>query len=539
VLLIYPVHAPTRAPYPGIGLTYIAAALKAEGAEVECLDLNRFRPALSPHEIEARIAQRRFDVAAIGAMITSYGHARWLCETIRRLHPDAELWIGGTVVSPIPTLLMTNMPWVNVGVLNEGDQTVRELYRAHVARASYASVAGIACRQGGAIHRTPPRPLIGNLDELPLPDWDIFQLNGEGGYLTTHGAPMPIVAHRGCPFECTYCYHDRTTRAHTVDRVITEISRAVERFDAKHFSMVDDLFCANQEWVRSVCRRLIDLDLGITWSATVRANTVNRETIRLMKTAGCERVHMGFESASPRVLGNIRKHLTPEQMSKALAICREEGLKPQLTFMIGNEGEDVTSVAETIDFMKKELITAVLFFTTPYPGTPLYESARARGLIDDEVALFNRYGEQGVDLVVNLTDLADDELTWLQKTAMRDVRRHYDKEHYRRFARETFPAGTRRVAIVGDGYEAENMVVAYRPLFDTLTLYMSQPADGKTRYRGVPIRPLSELCASDCDVVAVADRAVPGSLRDLLARQGAADKMRHPYDAAYHLSKSL
>jgi anaerobic magnesium-protoporphyrin IX monomethyl ester cyclase len=539
VLLIYPVHAPTRAPYISVGLAYIAAALKAEGAEVECLDLNRYRPVLSDEQIEALIAERRFDVAGIGAMITSYKHVKWLCRTVKRLHPHAELWVGGSIVSPIPKLMLTDVPEVDVGVVGEGDETVRELYRAKVVGAEYANVAGIVCRRGGEVHQTAPRPRIADLDALPMPDWDIYPLTGEGGYLTTHGMPMPIVGHRGCPFECTYCYHDRAARAHSVDRVIAEVCRGVERFGAKRFAMLDDLFCANRTWVSQVCRRLIDLDLGITWSANVRVNTINQETIRLMKRAGCERVGMGFESASRRILTNIRKHATPELMSEALRICRAEGVRPSLTFMIGNEGEDVSTVAETIEFMKRELITAVMFFTTPYPGTPVYEAAKARGLIPDDVALFERYGEMGTNLVVNLTDLADDELGWLQKTAMRDIRRHYDKEHYKRVAKERMPVGARRVAIVGSGYEGENMVVAYRPLFEQLTLFIETGMNGHTHYRGVPIRPLGDLVASDYDAVVVADRTISPAVRELLERQGATAKMVHPYDEMYHFSKSL
>lgn len=539
VLLIFPVHAPTRGPFPSVGLAYIAAALKAEGADVECLDLNRHRPVLSDAEIEALIAERKFDIAAIGAMITSYKHVKWLCQTVKRIHPNAELWVGGSIVSPIPHLMLTDMPWVDVGVIGEGDLTVRELYRARVARADYASIPGLVCRKDGEIVQTPPRPRIAGLDTVPMPDWDIYQLSGEGGYMTTHGIPGLIISHRGCPYECTYCYHDRSARAHSVDRVIAEIRRGVERFGTRKFAMLDDLFCANRTWVREVCQRLIDLDLGITWGANVRVNTINQETIRLMKRAGCERVGMGFESASRTILENIRKHATPEQMSEALRICREEGVRPSLTFMIGNEGEDVGTVAETIEFMKRELVTSVLFFTTPYPGTPVYERAKSRGLITDELALFNRYGEMGLDLVVNLTDLADDELQWLQKTAMRDIRRHYDKEHYKRIAKGKIPEGARNIAIVGSGYEAENMIVAYRPLFETLTLFIEPAMNGRTHYRGIPIRPLSDLVAADYDAVVVADRTISPATQDLLDKQAATAKMVHPYDALYHLSKSL
>lgn len=539
VLLINPIQSPTRRPYPNIGLTYISAALKDEGADIECLDLNLHRPVLGRQEIERRIAERQFDIAAIGAMISAYGHVRDLCETIKRHHPESKVWVGGSIVSPIPRLMLANVPWMDVGVIDEGDQTVRELYRAERDGADLAEVAGIAYRDRDAVRLTADRPVIADLDTLPLPDWDIYQLTGEGGYLTTHGLSMHLVAHRGCPFECTYCYHERGSRAHSVDRVIEEIRRGVERYDARTFTMADDLFCADHAWVQEVCRRLIDLDLGITWRATVRANTMKRETLGLMKSAGCVEVAMGFESASPRILKNIRKHLTPDRMVEALRTCRQEGVKPAITFMIGNEGEDLGTIAESVDFMKRELLTAPMFFATPYPGTPFYESMRARGLIEDEIALFERYGEQGRDLVANATESSDEELIQLRQIATNDVRRHYDREHYKRIARERLLPHARRVAIVAGGYEGENMVDAYRDLFERLVVFSdSCPADGAC-YRGVPIRPSAELDASDFDAVVVADRTLSPATRDILAEQGVADRVIDPYDEAYFFSKCL
>ena len=260
---------------------------------------------------------------------------------------------------------------------------------------------------------------------------------------------------------------------------------------------------------------------------------------------------MGFETASPRMLKNIQKNQTPQHMSDAVQACREVGLKPELSFMIGNQGEDMDTIAETVAFMKRELITGPMFFATPYPGTPLYEMARAQGLIPDEEALFRAYGEQCVDIVINITEFADNELQWLRDTAQLTIRRHYDKEHYKRVAHERLLPQARRLAIIASGYEGENMVVAYRSLFKKLVLFSENGnsngnANGNANgngtppaYREIPIVPLDRLAAAEFDAVIVADREMSPAAKIKLTQQGVLDQVVCPYDEEYHLLKSF
>ena len=88
ILLINPIQSPTRKPYLGIGLAYISAALKLEGAEVECLDINQHRPVLNEARIEAEIAKREFDIAGIGCMISAYEHAKSLSRMVKNIQKN-------------------------------------------------------------------------------------------------------------------------------------------------------------------------------------------------------------------------------------------------------------------------------------------------------------------------------------------------------------------------------------------------------------------------------------------------------------------
>lgn len=541
ILLINPIQSPTRKPYLGIGLAYISAALKLEGAEVECLDINQHRPVLDEAQIEAEIAEREFDIAGIGCMISAYEHAKSLSRMVKRHHPDCELWMGGSIITPIPHKMMGLIPEVDVGVISEGEDTARELYRARQRGSAYDDVTGIVFRRHGELHQTPPRLRPPNLDDMPKPDWALYDLMGENGYMSYHGMAMWLLTHRGCPFDCTFCYHERDHRAHSVNRIIEEIQDGVERYGARRFMMADDLFCVDRRWVHDFCRKLIDLDLGIEFRTTGRANIIDRETASLLKQAGCSGLAMGFKTASPRMLKNIQKNQTPQHMADAVQACREVGLKPELSFMIGNQGEDMDTIAETVAFMKRELITGPMFFATPYPGTPLYEMARAQGLIPDEEALFRAYGEQCVDIVINITEFADDELQWLRDTAQRTIRRHYDKEHYKRVAHECLLPHARRLAIIASGYEGRNMVVAYRTLFEKLVLFTENGNGNGTppAYREIPIVPLDRLATAEFDAVIVADREMSPATKAKLTQQGVLDQVVCPYDEQYHLLKSF
>ncbi len=438
ILLINPLLAPKRKPAVyNIGLAYIASALLQEGHQVSVLDIEGHRYA--KEQVIDRIKQTDYDVIGIGTLITGYHYVKWLVEGIRSVKPGTPIWMGNSIASTIPEIILNDMD-IDVVVLGEGENTVKELAEALAEKKDLATVKGIAFREDGRIVRTEERELIQDIDSLPYPAWDLFPqevyMHNQTGQLQTPTAYA--VTTRGCPYQCTYCYHpfaNKKIRMHSAERIFQEIKYLKNRYGIKSFVIADDLFIVNRKRVYELCEILRRERMDLHWMASGRVNLVDEPLLLAMKKAGCVALGFGIESGSQKILDNIKKQVTVDQARRAISLCKRVGITPACSYMIGNEGESRETVLETVSFIKENTLEqgAFFFITTPYPCTEIYDRARQEGRIKDEIALFESYGEQSENLLVNLTDMPDDALLRLKKEAEAEIWRAYMKKYPLKF----------------------------------------------------------------------------------------------------------
>jgi anaerobic magnesium-protoporphyrin IX monomethyl ester cyclase len=135
-----------------------------------------------------------------------------------------------------------------------------------------------------------------------------------------------------------------------------------------------------------------------------------------MANSGCVLIGYGIESGSQKMLDIMKKRVTVEQAKQAVRLTQKYIGWADCSFMIGIPGETRETIQETIDFCKElNLVPEVIFFATPYPGTELYELAKARNKIGDEEEYILRLGEQGEQIMVNFTDFTDEELAAIKE----------------------------------------------------------------------------------------------------------------------------
>ena len=420
ILLLSPLIAPKRSPAVyNIGLGYIAASLLQDGHNITVLDIegNRY----GHEEILRIIKDRDCDVIGIGTLITAYKYVKWLVKEIRKIKPGIIIWIGNSIASTIPEIIINDMG-IDVVVLGEGEETVKELARVTEQRGDISKVKGIAFKSGKEIVRTPERPLIKDIDSIPYPAWEMFaqdiHMNSAQGRLPSPTAYVSTT--RGCPYNCTYCYHpfQGKVRMHSPGRVTEEIKILKKKYNINSVVFADDLFMVSKKRVHDICDLIEKDKLGIKWMASSRVNTLDEYVLRHMKRAGCISLGIGVESGSQKILDNIKKNATVGQARDAIRLCRKVGIDPICSFMIGNVGETRETVFETVSFISDNCPNLTSFFVaTPYPNTELYEYAKNCGKIKDEIALFESYGEQSMNLLVNFTDMPDKELLELKQEA--------------------------------------------------------------------------------------------------------------------------
>lgn len=427
---------PSNFPF---GQGYLAAVLLKAHHEVRVLDINGYRYGEKRVEelLRKYLIDEDINIVGIGSLITCYKYVKWLNNLIKKIKPEAKIIIGGGIGTSIPKIALEKLR-ADIVVVGEGEETIVELMDYFNKKRKIESIKGIYYWKNKKIKSTKLRERIKNLDELPLPAWELFPMQiylknamNEVPDIKKIGNGIDIVTGRGCPYHCTYCYdplgHSRTIRS--VEKVVEELSILKKRYGVSYFFFTDPCFVMDKQWVHELCDAIIKKRLNIKWASSARVNLVDEKVLRKMKEAGCLALNYGIESGSQRMLDIMKKGVTVEQASKAIKMTREAGIKDWLSFIIGFPEETEEDIEETAKFcIKNDVHLVSLFFATAYPGTELYEQVKRKGMIKDEEDYISRLGD-ATEMILNLTQFSDEKLIRLRDRAITKVRIAYFKRH--------------------------------------------------------------------------------------------------------------
>jgi len=247
--------------------------------------------------------------------------------------------------------------------------------RMHVTHAQLSAVRGLAWRHNGATMVNWDRPFIRDLDDLPIPlhhmlPWDKYRIPMIKGPYTF------IVTSRGCTAGCKYCIkhvsYQFSIRLRSPKNIMNEL-RVLKNLGIKHVHMYADLFTVNRDQVMSLCKLMIEENLGLSWTCNSRVDYVDEEMLQLMGKSGCTYISWGIESANEQILKKAAKGYRLEQAPRALQWAHEAGIRNWGYFIIGLPGETVETIQQTIKFSKDLPLDIALFHVAaPYPGTPFF-----------------------------------------------------------------------------------------------------------------------------------------------------------------------
>ena len=290
--------------------------------------------------------------------------AAWL----RSVRPDIQVVYS----TDVDQLLACDHVWCSAnseewGKVNSLGALIAQAGREFVVGGHHATALPQTLKYGAAF--LGPLELYQHLDELPLPDWDIFDT------VRRH----VLVTSRGCRYRCNFCSSSsfwKGYHAKTATRVVEEIQLLNER-GADHITIFDDLFIAQKKRLAEIVRSISDKGLTrLTYGCLVRSNLVDSETVSLLKAMNAKEVAFGAESASDRVLAMMDKNATVAQNQQAIDILFQKGYRPAISLIVGYPGESEKDLKRTVAFIetnraKCSLIT--IYPCIPFPGTPLWQ----------------------------------------------------------------------------------------------------------------------------------------------------------------------
>ena len=302
-------------------------------------------------------------------------------------------------------------------MIGEGEETIKELLSAVQNNTSFYNVKGIAYLDGEKTITTSPRPLIKDIDTIPMPAYDLFPVQYyrlvREPRTTNSDFVMPVLTGRGCHFKCNFCYRmDAGLRERKNANIINEIKHLQKKYNINYFAFSDELLMSSKKRVVSLCHDFIKENLNIKWNCSGRLNYASPEVIKIMKQAGCVFINYGIECYDDNMLRTMKKCLTTEQIRIGIENTLNEGISPGFNIIFGNIGEGAEELQKGVDFLLKYDDGAQLRTirpVTPYPGSPLYDYAIEKGMIKDCEDFYENKHTNSDLMSVNFTRLSDAE----------------------------------------------------------------------------------------------------------------------------------
>ena len=391
ILLINPCYPGShysggRNTLPPIGVGIIGEMLKLGGVDYEVVDLGL---GYGVNYLNQRIKDYQPDAVGISMMTFRYKYLYSILEKIKESYGNIKIIAGGPHITAWKTKVLEQCPAIDFGVSSEGEFTIRELAQGK----ELSTIKGLIYREENNIHFNGERELIDNLDAIPFPKYEQFELN-------KYNPVVQIISSRGCPYNCIFCQScsvlGKKWRGRSAVNIADEIQFWYEK-GYKTFSFVDDNFTLNKNRIYQLCDEIENRHLhSIRLEAPgVRVDLIDRGLLKRMREIGFWYVAFGIEAGNNKILKVLKKGFTIEQAEQGVRDAVELGFAVKLYFLVGSPYETLQDIQDSINFALKYPIYAVNFGSLmPIPKTELIDWVRKEGrLLTPPEVYLNEYAE--------------------------------------------------------------------------------------------------------------------------------------------------
>lgn len=373
-------------PYPPLGTLYAASSLRAHGIDVALFDamlarseaewaeaLDRERPRF------AVIYEDSFNYLSKMCLLRMRQAGLTMIDLARAR--GCEVAVSGSDATDHPEIYLAR--GAKAVILGEGDLTLPALLERWM-RGERGDVPGVAVLdERGEVRRTPPRPFVRALDDLPWPAWDLVDVDRYRRiWRRRHGYhAMNVATTRGCPYHCNWCakpIYGQRYAVRSPERVVEELAWLKRRYAPDQIAFVDDVFGLQPGWIDAFARLVHEADAVVPFRCLMRADQVTRASAAALARAGCLMVWLGAESGSQRVLDAMEKGLRVEHIRDATRALRAAGIKIGFFLQFGYPGETWDDIAATLQLMREAAPDDIgVSVSYPLPGTKFHARVRA------------------------------------------------------------------------------------------------------------------------------------------------------------------
>jgi len=404
-----------------VGLGYIATVLNDTDHKLDIMDLDlncldvlsgEFRNFIDDtfFFLEKHDKIPNYDYIMFGSIVSGYKMIKELAAQCRSLWPEAVIVVGNTVAGSIPDLLLKNTE-TNIAVIGEGDQAVLDVLNWTGPETKAKIQSKVPCE----------------IDSLPWINFDLFDTESyirlsplqisdplPSGLKRSKIRMLPINTARGCPHNCTFCYHSFKGipyRKRSFDNIRSEIEFLKDKYNINYVGFSDELTFHNHKRLNEFFDSF-DQFFGVWWMANTRADLFRKpedvDKIKRMKKLGCHGFSFSLENADPIILAAMNKRLTVDQFKFQTELVHKAGLPVWTSLVFGYPQETPKTIKATFDACAEVGVYPSVGFLLPQPGSVMYQWARSNGYISNEEKYLLNMGDRQ-DLRLNMTKMSNEE----------------------------------------------------------------------------------------------------------------------------------
>jgi len=376
-----------QTPFPPLGTLYAASLLRENNFTVSLFDVGLKD---SPKELKNELEENKTDYLVI--YDDGFNYLTKMCLTNMREAAFEMIQFGKS--NNCKVLICSSdatdhaEEYINKGadfiIYGEGEKTLLELIDKLENNEDYKSTEGIYYEsESKEIIKNNPRKVYINLDDFPMPAWDLVDMDSYKEVWKNSNQPftLNIATTRGCPYKCNWCakpIYGQRYNSHSPERIVKMISFLKKTYGAERFWMCDDIFGLKPNWAQQFRNLLKKQNINIKYYIQSRADLLLKEdTIEAMAESGLEEVWIGAESGSQKILDAMDKGTSIKQIEDATKLLKDKGVSVAFFIQFGYLGETKEDIQKTIqmikDFKPDNIGVSVSY---PLPETPFYEKVK-------------------------------------------------------------------------------------------------------------------------------------------------------------------
>jgi anaerobic magnesium-protoporphyrin IX monomethyl ester cyclase len=377
-----------KQPYPPLGTLLAASVVRQSGFDLAFVDANL---ADHPDAVCNTILHEKPHYLIV--YDDGFNYLTKMCLTVMREAAFKMIRAGKAIGSSVIVCNSDSSDQYKLYLENgadfiirgEGEQTLAELLNCLQSGEHFSDIPGIAFAKEAEVMVNPSRPVMRDLDSLPLPAWDLVDISAyKKIWYDHHGYfSLNIATTRGCPFKCNWCakpiYGNRYNSRSPL-HVVQEIEYLSAHFQPDHFWMSDDIFGLKPGWVQEFGRLIRERNLSIRYKIQSRVDLLlEQDTIQSLAASGAETVWVGAESGSQKILDAMDKGTRVEQIHKATKLLKENGIKVGFFLQFGYLGEGESDIEATKQMIKELVPDEIgISISYPLPGTKFYDKVKSQ-----------------------------------------------------------------------------------------------------------------------------------------------------------------